>query len=241
MRKKYLFGIVALLCMVYFAGCQKNSPGNTAQSETVDDQGDIIPEKSDTTELMQNNSDESVITGQKLTEEKMNASENTVADSLMEVIDRSRIEDQSFEVVLNDWGKVTFVSCMPDFYNENLDSLTDASFYLLRDGKVLYKFPDVSDNNIRETGLCEGVSFVFFEDIDEDNKDEIVVGVLYVSGAGPQGMIPYTEIRIYEDGGNEFVYNKDFSDEINEKLTDEVTAENVKTLLRLPASEGQQD
>lgn len=40
---------------------------------------------------------------------------------------------------------------------------------------------------------------------------------------------------------NDFVYNEDFSDEINEKLTDEVTAENVKTLLRLPASEGQQD
>lgn len=120
---------------------------------------------------------------------------------------------------------------MPDFYDENLDPLTDASFYLLRNGEILYQFPYVSDNNIRETGLCEGVSFVFFEDVDEDDKDEIVIGVLYVSGAGPQGMIPYTEIRIYEDGGNGFVYNENLSDEINEKLTDEVTAESVKTLL----------
>ena len=72
----------------------------------------------------------------------------------------------------------------------------------------------------------------FFEDINEDNKDEIVIGILYVSGAGPQGMIPYTEIRIYEDGGNEFVYNENLSDEINAKLTDEVTAEYVKTLLK---------
>ncbi|MCM1561704.1 MAG: hypothetical protein NC123_19545 [Butyrivibrio sp.] len=153
-------------------------------------------------------------------------------DQFMEVIDRSRIDDQSFEVVLNEWGKVTFVSCMPDFYAENLDPLTDASFYLLKNEKVLYRFPYVSDHNIRETGLCEGVSFVFFEDIDEDNKKEIVIGVLYVSGAGPQGMIPYTEIRIYEDGGNEFVYNGKLSGEMNEKLTDEVTADYVKALLK---------
>lgn len=75
------------------------------------------------------------------------------------------------------------------------------------------------------------MSFVFFGDINEDDEDEIVIGVLYVSGAGSQGMIPCTEIRIYEDGGNGFVYNGNLSDEINEKLTDEVTAEDVKRLL----------
>ena len=105
---------------------------------------------------------ESVLAGQELTEEEMNAAKSTVDDSLMEVIDRSRIDDQSFEVVLNDWGKVTFVSCMPDFYDENADPLTDASFYLVKDEKVLCRFPYVSDHNVRETGLCEGVSFVFF-------------------------------------------------------------------------------
>lgn len=174
---------------------------------------------------------ESVLVGQELTGE-MSAAKSTVDDPLMEVIDRTRIDDQSFEVVLNDWGKVTFVSCMPDFYDEDADPLTDVSFYLVKDEKVLCRFPYVSDHNVRETGLCEEVSFVFFKDIDEDTKDEIIIGVSYISGAGPQGMVPYTEIRIYEDGGNEFVYNQDVSDEINEKLTGEVTAENVKTLLR---------
>ena len=231
MRKKCLIGIVVLLCMTYLAGCQKNSPKNTVQTDIIVNQGDIIHEESDAVELVQNNSEESVTVRQELPEE-MNAVESTADNQFMEVIDRSRIDDQSFEVVLNEWGKVTFVSCMPDFYDENLDPLTDASFYLLKNEKVLYQFPYVSDNNIRETGLCEGVSLVFFEDINEDNKDEIVIGVLYVSGAGPQGMIPYTEIRIYEDGGNEFVYNENLSDEINEKLTDEVTAKYVKTLLK---------
>lgn len=44
--------------------------------------------------------------------------------------------------------------------------------------------------------------------------------------------IPYTEIRIYEDGGNEFVYNENLSDEMNENLTEEVTADYVKMLLK---------
>lgn len=231
MRKKCLIGIVVLLCMTYLAGCQKNSPRNTDPTDATVNQGDITHEESGTVERAQNNSEESVTARQDIPE-GANTAESVADKQFMEVIDRSRIADQSFEVVLNEWGEVTFVSCMPDFYDENLDPLTDASFYLLKDEKVLYQFPYVSDNNIRETGLCEGVSFVFFEDINEDNKDEIVIGVLYVSGAGPQGMIPYTEIRVYEDGGNEFVYNQNLSDEINEKLTDEVTAEYVKTLLK---------
>ena len=182
MRKKYFIGIIVLLCMTYLAGCQKNSPKNTAQTDVTVNLGDIIHEKSDTVELVQNNSEESVTARQELPEEEMNAVESTaddvglnvkeddsnkpnisfeendmfVADNqFMEVIDRSKIDDQSFEVVLNEWGKVTFVSCMPDFFDENLDPLTDASFYLLENEKVLYQFPYVSDNNIRETGLCE--------------------------------------------------------------------------------------
>lgn len=229
--RKYVV-MVIIVCAGFLAGCQKNPPKDTAQTDAAVIQGSIIQEESGTVELVQNNSEEPVTAGQELPEEESNAVESTADNQLMEVIDRSRIDDQSFEVVLNEWGKVTFVSCMPDFYDENLDPLTDASFYLLKNEKVLYQFPYVSDNNIRETGLCEGVSFVFFEDINEDNKDEIVIGVSYISGAGPQGMIPYTEIRIYEDGGNEFVYHEDLSDEMNEKLTDEVTAEYVKTLLK---------
>lgn len=258
MRKKWLIGIVVLFCMTYLAGCQKNLPENTAQTDAAVNQGNIIHDENDTVELAQNNSEESVTARQELPKEETKAVESTADDvglnvkeddpnksdigfeendmfvtdnQFMEIIDRSRIDDQSFEVVLNEWGKVTFVSCMPDFYDENLNPLTDASFYLLKNEKVLYRFPYVSDDNIRETGLCEGVSFVFFEDIDEDNKEEIVIGVLYVSGAGPQGMIPYTEIRIYKDYGNEFVYDENLSDEINDRLTDEVTAEYVKTLL----------
>lgn len=151
---------------------------------------------------------------------------------LMAVINRSKIEEQSFEVLLNDWGKVMFVSCMRDGYNEELNPLTDVSFYLLDGDHILYRFPDVYENNVRAVGFCEGVSFVSFEDINGDDKKEIIIGALYVTGAGPQGMIPYPEVRIYEDQGTEFVYNKDLCDKANDYLSLGVSIEDVMTYIR---------
>jgi hypothetical protein len=119
---------------------------------------------------------------------------------------------------------------MPNF-EEDIDPLTDISFYLTDDKNVLYQFPYVAQDNVRESGLCEGVSFVFFEDVNKDGRDDIVIGVLYVSGAGAQGMIPYTEIRIYEDYVNEFIYDKELSEKINENLPQDVTAGDVKKLI----------
>lgn len=165
-------------------------------------------------------------------QEYTNTSEADVTQEerqLLERINENKIDEQSFEIVLNNWGKVMFVSCMPDF-DEDIDPLTDISFYLTDNKKVIYQFPDVAQDNVRESGLCEGVSFVFFEDINEDSRDDIVIGVLYISGAGPQGMIPYTEIRIYEDEVDTFIYNKELSEEINVNLPQDVTAEDVKKL-----------
>lgn len=155
-----------------------------------------------------------------------------VADNeLTESIYRNMVSDQSFDLSLNDWGSVTFVSCMPD-PDADAVPLTDASFYLIRDGELLYRFPYVAENNVREAGLCENISFVFFADSNEDLRDDAIIGVQYISGAGPQGMIPYTEVRIYEDSGNSsFVYNGTLSHEINTNLPAEATAEYVKSFL----------
>ena len=100
MRKKCLIGIVVLLCMTYLASCQKNSPRNTDPTDATVNQGDIIHEESGTVERAQNNSEESVTARQDIPE---GANTESVADKqFMEVIDRSRIADQSFEVVLNE-------------------------------------------------------------------------------------------------------------------------------------------
>lgn len=163
--------------------------------------------------------------------EEILAIEVVASDESTASIYRNMVSEQSFDLSLNDWGAVTFVSCMPD-PDSDADPLTDASFYLIREGKLLYRFPDVAENNVRETGLCENISFVFFADSNDDFRDDVIIGVQYVSGAGPQGMIPYTEVRIYEDSGNSsFVYNETLSHEINTNLPAEATAEYVREFL----------
>ena len=157
--------------------------------------------------------------------------EVVVDNDLTESIYKNMVSEQSFDLSLNDWGAVTFVSCMPD-PDADANPLTDASFYLIRDGELLYRFPYVAENNVRETGLCEKISIVFSADSNNDLRDDVIIGVQYVSGAGPQGMIPYTEVRIYEDSGNSsFVYNETLSHEINTNLPAEATAEYVKSFL----------
>lgn len=142
------------------------------------------------------------------------------------------IEEQSFEISLNSWGKVKFTSCLP-MLMEHTNPLTDASFYLLKNEKVIYHFPYIFPDNIRESGAYDGISFVMFKDSNKDGKEDIIIGLTYISGAGPQGMIPYTEVRIYEDNEDKFVYNKDLSDEVNLNIPQDATAEDVKKYLGL--------
>ena len=44
-------------------------------------------------------------------------------------------------------------------------------------------------------------------------------------------MIPYTQIRIYEDIGSEFVYDQELCDAINVELPEDATAEQVKEII----------
>lgn len=154
-------------------------------------------------------------------------STNSYENELMEKINRTKIDDQSFDIELNDWGNVTLVICMPD---KDENPLTNISVYLIKDEKVLYHFPDIEDDNISTAGICDGVSFVYFDDINDDGKEDIVIGAVYETGAGSQGMIPYTQIRIYEDMGSEFVYDQELCDVINAELPQDATAEQVKKM-----------
>ena len=144
---------------------------------------------------------------------------------------KNMTSNHSFELSLNGWGTVTFVSCIPD-PGPDANPLIDVSFYLIKSGELLYSFPYVSDNNLRETGLYENTSFVFVADSNRDSRDDVIIGAQYVSGAGPQGMIPYTEVRIYEDNGNSgFVYNETLSNEVNANLPAEAIVEYIKSFL----------
>lgn len=148
----------------------------------------------------------------------------------IEKIREYMIPEQSFDISLNDWGKVTFVSCMPmpdsDGYT---DPHADVSFYLVSGEQIIYRFPYI---NYREGIIASpGVSFVTFTDVNEDGKDDVVIGILY-SGVGyMQQNDPLMEIRVYIDNGDEFVHDKSQFDE-SSGLDYDTTAEEVKAMLK---------
>ena len=154
-------------------------------------------------------------------------------------LDAGRIlEEQSFQVKLNDWGEVRFVSYEPDHAGEN--PLEDVTFYLLRGEEILYQFPYIGTEDTSDYGMYYDVKFVMFTDTNADGKEDVVIGAEYMTGAGPQGAIPHVVVRIYEDYGDYFTYNEGFSDKINDYLPWEsnVLAKDVKRLIRLTGGNG---
>ena len=152
------------------------------------------------------------------------------AEDEIEKIREYMIPEQSFDVSLNDWGEVTFVSCMsmPDS-DGYTDPHADVSFYLVSGEQIIYRFPYV---NYREGIIAPpGVSFVTFTDVNEDGKDDVVIGILYFGVGYMQQNDPRMEIRVYIDNGDEFVHDKSRFDESG-GLDCDTTAEEVKDMLK---------
>ena len=97
--------------------------------------------------------------------------------------------------------------------------------------QVIYKMPSVYENDIRDWELFEDISFVAFKDINEDKKDEIIVGIQYITGVGPQGMIPRTEVRIFEDKGDSFEYSKELSKYVTDNVPEDGTIQDVYNII----------
>ena len=138
-----------------------------------------------------------------------------------EELDESRvITEQSFEVDLNDWGEVRFVSYLPTY-----DTLwEDVSFVLAKDNQIVYHFPAYFENNSTENdsvGMFDSVEAVGFQDIDGDGAKDVIVIVNYVTGAGPQGMIPRKTIRIFSSQNKGFVIQHDLIDELMKNMKED--------------------
>ena len=111
-------------------------------------------------------------------------------------LDENRIiQDQSFHVELNNWGYVRFISYVPD----NSVDFEDVSFYLMDDKNVIYAFPYYCENNNTEyyAGLFDSMVAVAFCDVNNDAFKDVIIIINYITGAGPQGMIPRPRARIY--------------------------------------------
>ena len=151
-------------------------------------------------------------------------------DILIDDIYKYMIPEQSFDVSLDDWGEVTFVSCKPTYDVEH----EYASFFLLRDEQILYRFPyRYEDNTMGHEGSFDSVGAVAFRDINDDGKDDIIVIVYYVSGAGPTGMVPRPDIRIFIAEENEFYLAEDVVTDIEQHiLAKDITIESVCNYLK---------
>lgn len=236
---KKIYFLLVILCVLWLTGCKETNSKissmkqeqEIAEIEDAQYEDDNIPE-SENNELENTEYNES-------DQENINDDKDSI-----DRVNKYMISEQSFNITLNDWGEVLFVSCLPMPNPEGVkDPYSDVSFYLISDDKVVYRFPYVNilendtyvrEDNIRQRGMIDlsygGISFVMFTDINGDAKDDVVIGIFYSTGIGPQGAMPFIEVRIYEDKGSEFVYNENLCEDLWE-LPYDITAGEVKALL----------
>ena len=184
---------------------------------------------------MQEINPQTIYAGESESQEDMEPDEND-ADSeddsgSIEYINKYMIPEQSFDVMLDGWGEVTFVSCKPTY---NISPQEYASFFLLRDEQILYRFPYLDeDNTMGHVGSFDYVGAVAFRDINDDGKDDIIVITYYESGAGPTGMVPRPDIRIFIAEENDFYLAEDMAADIEQHiLAKDMTIETICNYLK---------
>ena len=151
---KKLFILSIFLFVFGLTGCQKiNSEdvGADQEQETIEDKvtdvgdADIIEEKvtevGNTDKIEETNSQSTDI-GKPDSQEDIDLDEGDInfiddIDSIEE-INEYMIPEQSFDITLDDWGEVKFVSCKPQ---KPVFSDYEASFFLIRDEQILYILP----------------------------------------------------------------------------------------------------
>lgn len=231
-----ILGIAASIML--FAGCGRTDIQERAEQEAPKEQDAVLQLYQDAEaealleEVPQEKSE--LLEQSEASEQPEQPLDESAGGQVQENLDADRIiAEQSFQVTLNDWGEVEFVSYEPDSLEKSPQE--DVSFYLLKDEKILYQFPYIGEEHSSGNGFYWDVKFVMFTDTNADGKEDVVIGAEYMTGAGPQGAVPHTVVRIYEDCGDYFTYNEELSDTINGYLPWEsnVLAKDVKRLIQL--------
>ena len=139
-----------------------------------------------------------------------------VSNLLME--EEGKIADQSFEITLEPWGKVTFASYEP---LEDGEPTADVTFRIIQDGKVITTLDGVYNDNIRANQSFLSVDAVSFPDINGDGYMDLITIVSYDFASGPDAGRGYTEARIYKGNAHGyFVYQRGLSDAANAALAE---------------------
>lgn len=212
MKKEVILFTAALLCSCLLAGCQK-SKADQMKPDTV-------------TESPNENNEEKEIETKSLKINSSSVSDAGITQAEISLDEKRIIPDQSFDVELNDWGDVKFISYGPEAGAD----FADVSFCLMKGNKVTYSFPYYGENNKTDTyaGLFDSVESVGFRDVNNDNLKDIIVIINYITGAGPQGMIPRPRARIFLADKKEFHLAKDLIEDITEDIDEkDITIDNI--------------
>lgn len=148
--------------------------------------------------------------------------------------EEGRIEDQTFEITLAPWGKVTFASYLP----QEPGTADDVTFRILQDGKLLMTLRGVSDTNYRASQIFLEVEAVSFPDFNSDGYTDLITIASYAPFASPDEEARFTEARIYS--GNQygyFTYERDLSEELNSNM-EELTIRRVLEFLGADGGQG---
>jgi hypothetical protein len=80
------------------------------------------------------------------------------------------IENQTFEIQLDDWGMVTFTSVAPE------ENSNDPEFLLVKNDKVIYEFPEIKAD---ASDSFKQISGVKFSDVNMDGKKDVLLLLQY--------------------------------------------------------------
>lgn len=125
---------------------------------------------------------------------------------------KSRISKADFE--LRDDGRNIRSSIWEVTWHED-----SVEVILSGDEQILYRFPYRYENNtIGSSGMFDNVGAVAFRDVNNDEKKDIIIICYYFSGAGPTGMVPRPDIRIFIAEENEFYLAEDMVTDIEQHI-----------------------
>lgn len=238
-KKKRVMGTLGIAAAIMLlAGCEGQNIQNQEETDAASQLQQNVEEQDLLGELPSEQTEQQE-QSERLEQPEQSEEPERILDEISDGQGRDRLDagrilqEQSFQVELNDWGEVRFVSYEPD--SSEISAGEDVTFYLMKDDEIRYQFPYIGTDHTSAYGLYYDVKFVMFTDTNGDEKEDVVIGVEYMTGAGPQGAIPHTVVRIYEDCGGYFTYNEGLSDNVNEYLPWEsnVLAKDVKRLIQL--------
>lgn len=234
---KYRKTLLLLFSVFCLTGCGKteNEIGKIDQNQKILDEK--ITETDNAPKIEETTLPETYVSEPASQEDTQWNQEDASSDETdsLEKIKKYTIPEQTFDVFLDDWGEVTFVSCNPKPGEFSKGKL--ASFYLINDDQILYRFPCRFENNSLKSasipGAFDSVGAVSFRDINEDKKKDIIIITYYNSGAGPTGMVPRPLVSIYLAGENEFCLAEDMIADVEENITEkEATIETICNFLQ---------